>query len=109
MRQRRIVAISKNLAAWSQPFANRQGASPPSRKMRGIARWETIAQSAGVQLLPNVLRHSFGSYRFARHRNENLIAAEMANSPAMIFQHYGAVVTPEARREILVSCSLTRV
>jgi hypothetical protein len=29
----------------------------------------------------NVLRHAFGSYHFALHRNENLTAAEMGNSP----------------------------
>jgi hypothetical protein len=57
---------------------------------------EAIAESAGLALPPNVLRHSFGSYHFARHRNENLTAAEMGNSPAMIFQHYRAVVPPEA-------------
>jgi hypothetical protein len=44
----------------------------------------------------NVLRHTFGSYHYALHRNENLTAAEMGNSPAMVFRHYRAVVTPEA-------------
>ncbi|HEY5704026.1 MAG TPA: hypothetical protein VIS96_00460 [Terrimicrobiaceae bacterium] len=44
----------------------------------------------------NVLRHTFGSYHYALHRYENLIAAEMGNSPAMVFRHYRAVVAPEA-------------
>jgi hypothetical protein len=44
----------------------------------------------------NILRHTFGSYHFAVYQNENLTAAEMGNSPAMVFRHYGAVVTPEA-------------
>lgn len=44
----------------------------------------------------NVLRHSFGSYHLAFHKNEALTAAEMGNSPAVIFQHYRALVTPEA-------------
>jgi len=54
------------------------------------------ASDAGVQLPMNVLRHTFGSYHYAMHRNENLTAAEMGNSPAMVFRHYRAVVTPEA-------------
>jgi len=33
---------------------------------------------------------------FALHRNENLTAAEMGNSLAMVFRHYRPVVTPEA-------------
>jgi hypothetical protein len=44
----------------------------------------------------NVLRHTFGSYHYALHRNENLTAAEMGNSPTMVFRHYRAVGTPEA-------------
>ncbi len=44
----------------------------------------------------NVLSHTFGSHHYALHRNENLIAAETGNSPAMVFRHYRAVVTPEA-------------
>jgi hypothetical protein len=40
--------------------------------------------------------YPLGSYHFALHRNENLTAAEMGNSPAMVFRHYRAVVTPEA-------------
>jgi hypothetical protein len=40
----------------------------------------------------NALRHSFGSYHYALHKNENLTAAEMGNSPEMVFKHYRAVV-----------------
>jgi len=42
------------------------------------------------------LETSFGSYHLAFHKNEALTAAEMGNSPAVIFQHYRALVTPEA-------------
>jgi hypothetical protein len=46
----------------------------------------------------NALRHSFGSYHYALHKNENLTAAEMGNSPSMILRHYRAVVTPLAAK-----------
>jgi site-specific recombinase XerD len=95
-RQRRIVAISENLAAWLQPLRRPSGRVAPFLQNAWHRSLETIAESAGLTLLPNVLRHSFGSYHFAQHRNENLTAAEMGNFPAMIFQHYRAVVTPEA-------------
>ena len=95
-RQRRIVALSENLAAWLQPLRKPSGRVAPFLQNAWHRSLEAIAESAGLTLPPNVLRHSFGSYHFAQHRNENLTAAEMGNSPAMIFQHYRAVVTPEA-------------
>ncbi len=44
----------------------------------------------------NGLRHSFGSYFFAQSKNENLTAAEMGNSPAMVYRHYRELVKPSA-------------
>jgi hypothetical protein len=51
---------------------------------------------AGVQLRINILRHTFGSYHYSLHHSENLTAAEMGNSPAVVFRHYRTIVTPEA-------------
>ncbi len=95
-RQRRIAAISENLAAWLQRQRKPSGRVAPFLQNAWHRSLEAIAESAGLTLPPNILRHSFGSYHFAQHRNENLTAVEMGNSPAMVFQHYRAVVTPEA-------------
>jgi hypothetical protein len=57
----------------------------------------------------NVLRHSFSSYHFAIHKNEAPTAAEMGNSPAVIFQHYRALVTPEAAEKFWKLCPATDV
>jgi hypothetical protein len=40
----------------------------------------------------NALRHSYGSYLFAKNKNENTTSAEMGNSPAMVYKHYRAIV-----------------
>lgn len=95
-RQRRIVSISANLAAWLRPHRKPSGPVAPFLQNAWHRSLETIAATAKIELPSNVLRHSFGSYHFAQHKNENLTAAEMGNSPAMIFQHYRALVTPEA-------------
>jgi hypothetical protein len=51
---------------------------------------------AVVQEWPhNALRHSFGSYSYGKSKSENLTAAEMGNSPAVVFKHYRALVKPE--------------
>src|SRR4029077_2063499 len=44
----------------------------------------------------NALRHSFGSYHYAKYRDENRTAAEMGNSPAVVFRHYRALVKADA-------------
>lgn len=93
-RQRRIVSISDNLSSWLKPVARVAGPVVPDRYRERHERLQTIAK-----LTPwprNILRHSFGSHHLAFHKNEALTAAEMGNSPAVIFQHYRALVTPEA-------------
>jgi integrase len=95
-RQRRVVTISDNLAQWLLPHRKTIGRVAPFEQNAWHRSLESIAEKAAITLPSNVLRHSFGSYHFAQHRNENLTAAEMGNSPAMVFQHYRAVVTSEA-------------
>ncbi|MCK9589918.1 MAG: tyrosine-type recombinase/integrase, partial [Terrimicrobiaceae bacterium] len=93
-RQRRIVSISDNLAAWLMPVARSTGPVVPTAYRE---RHEHLQKLANLTPWPrNVLRHSFGSYHLAFHKNEALTAAEMGNSPTVIFQHYRALVTPEA-------------
>jgi integrase len=54
-----------------------------------------LAEKAEINPWPhNALRHSFGSYYYALTRNENQTAAEMGNSPQMVFRHYRALVKP---------------
>jgi len=58
----------------------------------------TVRQAVVTPWPHNALRHSFGSYHYAHHSNENQTAAEMGNSPAVIFRHYRALVKPEATK-----------
>ena len=107
-RQRRIVSVSRALSAWlavapktprPAPSRNEDVCGERLKNLYSEERDEsgTILREAIVSLWPhNALRHSFGSYHYARHRDENQTAAEMGNSPAMVFRHYRAVVTPNA-------------
>jgi integrase/recombinase XerD len=101
-RQRRIVSISDNLACWLTSVAQSTGTVvPPAYR----ERYERLQTSARLTPWPrNVLRHSFGSYHLAFHKNEALTAAEMGNSPVVIFQHYRALVTPEAAEKFWKLC-----
>jgi hypothetical protein len=42
---------------------------------------------------PNALRHSYVTYHFALHANENLTAAQAGNSLQMIHAHYKGLAT----------------
>lgn len=106
-RQRRIVSISDALSAWLA-VAPKTPRPTPSRnedvcgeRLKNLYSEEldesgAVLREAIVSPWPhNALRHSFGSYHYAKHRDENQTAAEMGNSPAMVFRHYRAVVTPD--------------
>ena len=107
-RQRRIVSISDALLAWlalapktprPTPSRNEDVCGERLKNLYSEEQDETgaVVRKAIVSPWPhNALRHSFGSYHYAKHRDENQTAAEMGNSPAMVFRHYRAVVTPDA-------------
>lgn len=93
-RQRRLVTVSDNLANWLEPHIKNAGRITPSANQDVFGEnLKDIARASGISEWPhNALRHSFGSYLYAKSKNENLTAAEMGNSPAVIFKHYVAVV-----------------
>jgi integrase len=102
-RQRRIVAIQENLWEWLQKPERKTGPVAPDVDVFGEKLKHLVAgrpatdddpgRPAVVKEWPhNGLRHSFGSYFFGKTKNENLTAAEMGNSPGVVFRHYRALV-----------------
>ena len=92
-RRRRVVTVSENLREWLKSVLKPSGPVAPFSPRQWHDRVSAAATEAKVAPLPkNVMRHSFCSYHYAKHRNENLTAAEAGNSPAMIFQHYRAII-----------------
>ena len=91
-RQRRTITISDALASWIAEEKKESGLVFPKGKCWRMG-FTKLVEAAKITPWPrNALRHSFGSYHFAHFKNENLTAAEMGNSPQMIFKHYRAVV-----------------
>jgi integrase len=106
-RQRRIVTISENLAGWLA-IAPKSARPAPSRNedvcserlknlySQRLKEDGSLIRESIVDNWPhNALRHSFGSYHYAQYRDENRTAAEMGNSPAVVFRHYRALVKRE--------------
>lgn len=38
------------------------------------------------------MRHTFGTFHYAKYRNENSTASEMGNTPDVVFKNYRALV-----------------
>ena len=54
-----------------------------------------LSRALGIEWPPNVLRHSFISYRIAIVQSADKVALEAGNSPSIIFKHYRELTTPE--------------
>lgn len=85
-RARRVIPIQPNLAKWLGDHRKENGPIAPFANMAKQLLF--LAADAGVEWKHNGLRHSFASYRLAQTNDENLVAVEMGNSPAMIQQSY---------------------
>jgi integrase len=96
-RQRRLVPIAPNLAAWLQPLAKVAGPVAPIGLRK---RLDAAKERAGLlkEWPQNALRHSFGTYRLAACADAARVSLEMGNSPAMVFAHYRELCTPAAAK-----------
>jgi integrase len=89
-RQRRLVTIGDNLAAWLKlggdlPLHNRQ------------KRLEAIRRTAGVTWGHDIMRHTFASYHLAYHASPDRTAHELGHRDTqMLYRHYRQLVTREA-------------
>jgi integrase len=97
-RARRLIPMSASLRAWLEPLAGEPG--DLIHRLHRIDRHiQRLAAKSGVAWRVNALRHSYGSYRMALTSDENKVALEMGNSPAMIFAHYRQLVSPSQAEE----------
>lgn len=84
----RCVQLSANCIAWLERI--------PKKKRKGLvipADWKRIRQCvrklSGIsQRQQDVLRHTFGTYHFKAHKDLNLTAMEMGNSPEIARRNY---------------------
>jgi integrase len=94
-RARRTVTMSDNLAQWLAPYANATGLIVPDKAlMRGP--WARVRKAAGLAAWKrNAMRHSFGSYHVAHHKNAPATSLEMGHeNPEQLFQNYRQLVKP---------------
>jgi integrase len=93
-RKRKIV-MSENLREWLAPFGEKSGPIFNTHPKRRIGK---VVTTSGVKWKRNALRHSFGSYRMERTKNEGQVALEMGNSPQVVKDHYFEIVDERAAK-----------
>ena len=93
-RQRRLVKTVPSLAAWLKPYHRiTTGMVWGLGENKFQDDFLKLCVQAKLKRKTNGLRHSFCSYHFALHGNENLTAQQAGNSPAMIHAHYKGLAT----------------
>jgi integrase len=97
-RQRRIVDITENLAAWLSPQTLANGPVWPAAYRYHIAE---LRVAAGITTWPkNALRHSFASYHLAHHRDAGRTANQLGHRDSqMLFAHYRELVRPREAKK----------
>jgi len=88
---RRIVDMSENLIEWLLACRKESGSLLPVNFRR--KRW-ALSRAMNWEAWPDdILRHSYGSYHLAMHRNAALTAEQMGHKNArMLYAHYREVV-----------------
>ena len=112
---RRIVDMSDNLVEWLLSCRKESNALLPGNFRR--KRWALCRTMNWKDWPDDILRHSYGSYHLAKHRNAALTAEQMGHKNArMLYAHYREVVkeastieeywklTPEIAAKVIPFC-----
>ena len=95
----RVVEMMPNLQAWLLPYAARTGRIQPAKYQK---RWNELRRQAGLydHWPHDGLRHSFGTWHFAKFQDLGKTAAQMGHSQPMITRkHYVVRVDPRRADE----------
>jgi len=94
---RRTLDIPDNLRAWMEVAETPEEGPLVSKKaVVKVSAEKAHLAAVGLTWKQNVLRHSFISYHWAKHRTPHLTAALAGNSVDIIKATYKSLVTPSA-------------
>jgi integrase len=96
--RRRNPPIPKNALAWLRPLRGLPKTSIEVTHDKYHSALQAAAAAAKVKWKPNILRHSFGTYRLGVAKSAAQVAEEMGNSPTVVRSHYQNITSPENAR-----------
>jgi len=88
-----VVPIWDNCAEWLAQYQNLTGKIWGEGESKFHKTQRSTAESAGVALKSNALRHSYASYRFAQTSDAGRVAGELGNTAKVVHKHYKALVS----------------
>ena len=89
-----MLERSSVINAWLAPYRQHKGRIWKHSKGVLHHRLDDIREKTGLKGKHNVLRHSFGTYRYALTDSADKTAKEMGNSPTTLKKSYCRVATP---------------
>ena len=92
-RSRRLVEMCPALAAWLESYRSHTGPVWAGTLDHYHDLFEELREELEIPARQNGLRHSFCTYHFALHSNENLTAAQAGNSPGEVHGSYKGLAT----------------
>lgn len=93
-RQRRLVEITPELAAWLEPFRScKSGKVWTLHEITFHQKFGELCVDSNIARKGNGLRHAYCTYHFALLSNENETAKQAGNSPSMVHGHYKGLAT----------------
>ena len=94
MWKRRVFVRPPVLTEWLAPYRHLKGRIWNNTEGAFNSRLEAFRARVGLKGKHNVLRHSFGSYRYAVTDNADKTSKEMGNSPTTLKKSYYRLATP---------------
>jgi integrase len=82
-RDGRHVTMTPNLFAWLLPYCQTEGPIFYTR-----SAFESVLRKSGVPYGKDILRHTAGTYMFARDRNDGAVAAQLGDTIKTVRTHY---------------------
>jgi integrase len=94
-RRSRGIAIQPVLAAWLKGRRRTEGSVIGLSENGWFDAVQRVAAAAGMEQPSNVLRHSFGTYRYHATKSEDETSYEMGNTPVVILAWYRSVAVED--------------
>ena len=94
-RRSRGIPIQPVLSAWLKGRRHTKGPVIELSENGWFDAVQRVAVAAGIEQPSNVLRHSFGTYRYHATKSEDETSYEMGNTPAVILAWYRSVAVED--------------
>ena len=88
---RRHITVQKNAAKLLNYCRDKNLTDPYPKNFR--KRFDRLKAATGIEWSSNILRHTFGTYKYAFSENAEATSKAMGNSPTVLKKYYDGLAT----------------